>query len=115
MFDELAGQFYLAWHANYNDSTIVTTTNDMERIIAEIDKDDFGTPLTAEQKSAARKADLAPRVTWSDEKVAEVSVVLFSKWGGLYRITRRISRAYPHVVEKTEIEEVVNYDCGVMF
>lgn len=115
VFDKLAGQFYLAWHANYNDSTIVTTTNEMERIIAEIDKDDFGTPLTAEQKTAARKADLAPLVEWSDDKVAEVSIVLFSKWGGLYRITRRVARTYPHAVEKTEIEKLVQYNCGMMF
>lgn len=115
VFDVMAGQFYLSWHENYRDHTIVTTSKDIRRIIAELDKDDFIVPLTSEQKRSMLKADLAPRVTWSDEKVAEVSAVIFSKWGGLFRITRRVSRAYPHVAEEKDIEEVVEYICGKIF
>jgi hypothetical protein len=115
VFEELAGQFYLAWHNNYNDTEIVTTRDDMERIIKAIDKDNFGTPLTDEQKKKARESNLTPSVCWLDEDVAEVSVVCFSKWVGLYRVTRQVERDYPHIVKGRDMQRLVRYNCGVRF
>ena len=114
-FDILAGQFYLSWHANYNDSMIITTAVDLENLIKKRDKDDFGQPFTAEQKAAARKIDLTPRVVFRDDKTAEVSIVIFSKWGGFRRVTRSIARTYPHFFKNIKVEKLVAYDCGVMF
>ena len=115
VFDILAGQFYLYWHANYNDSVIITTADDLEHLFKEIDKDDFGQPLTDEQKTAARKVDLTPRVVFRSDKIAEVSIVIFSKWGGLDRVTRSVARTYPHVFKNIKVEKLVSYDCGMMF
>lgn len=115
VFDILAGQFYLYWHANYNDSMIITTADDLEHLFKEIDKDDFGQPLTDEQKNAARKVDLTPRVVFPSDKTAEVSIVIFSKWGGLDRVTRSVTRTYPHIFKNIKVEKLVSYDCGVMF
>lgn len=115
VFDILAGQFYLYWHSNYKDSMIITTADDLENLIKEIDKNDFGSPLTDEQKTAARKVALTPRVVFRDDKIAEVSIVIFSKWGGLKRITRNVTRTYPHIFKNIKVEKLVAYDCGVLF
>ena len=44
---------------------IITTAEDLERIIKEIE-DDFFNPLTHEQKTAARKVDFTPRLDDAD-------------------------------------------------
>ncbi len=118
VFDWLAGQFYLSWHSKYNDTAIIVTREDVERIIAMLDgAESEGLPFTMEQKAAARKADVSPRVTWVNDQVAEVSVVIFTKWGGFLRDTKRVSRSYPHkrVMGGSEGEMLVEYDCRMMY
>ena len=118
VFEELAGQFYLSWHSKYNDTAIVVTRADVERIIAMLDgAESEGFSFTMEQKAAARKIDVSPRVTWVDDQVAEVSVVLFSKWIGFYRSTKQVSRSHPHkrVMGGSGGEILVEYDCRIMY
>ncbi len=115
VFKTLAGQFYLSWHANYNDTQIVLSQDDVEKIIGEINAGDFGAPLDAAQQKAARALDVAPRAEFWDEESAQISVVTFSKWGGFTRVTQKIRRLFPHVVLEEHKEPLVEYDCGVMF
>jgi hypothetical protein len=115
VFEMLAGQFYLSWHANYNDIMIVTTKKDLVRIFKKIDAADFGRRLTKKDKDIALKCDLTPRVFRLDNDTAEVSVVMFSKWRGLYRITKQVSITYPHVFTGFSCEQLMTYNCGVMF
>jgi hypothetical protein len=106
------GQFYLVWHANYNDITVVCSHEAVERVIEAAN--DFGTPLTSAQEREAMSLDLEPRVDFEEDTV-RVRVVTFSKWGGFIENVFTISRDFPHRLLDYEGEELVPYDCGVMF
>jgi len=108
VFKALAGQFYLAWHANYNDTKIVTSRNEVEAIIADID-------LSSDRKEQVRCLDVTPSIKYLDQDTASVSVVLFSNWRGFFRVTEKISRVYPHRFLDTEIQDLVYYNCGLVF
>jgi len=115
VFKTLAGQFYLSWHANYNDTQIVLSQEDVEKIIQEINAEDFGAPLDEAQQKVARALDVAPSAEFWDEESAQISVVTFSKWGGFIRVTQKIRRIFPHVVLEERREPLVEYHCGLMF
>jgi len=114
-FAMLANQFYLSWHANYNDWQVLCGQDDVEAIIQSLDsKDAFGIPMTAIQKRQARAIeDPQPSVELTDE-TAIVKILVFTKWGGFYRRTFTIHRA-DHVIVDEQDEALVEYDCGIMF
>jgi hypothetical protein len=58
--------------------------------------------------------NIVPVVILQDD-VAIVEVVTFTKWGGFYRYTYTISRDLPHTILDLKQENLVPYDCGVMF
>jgi hypothetical protein len=114
-FATLANQFYLDWHANYNDWQVLCGRDDVEAIIQTLDSEDaFGIPMTAAQKRQARAIDHPqPSVEWNDE-TAVVDMLVFTKWGGFYRRTVTIRRADHSIVDEQD-EPLVEYDCGIMF
>ena len=110
----MARQFYLNWHANYNDAEIVCDREAADAIIEGINSGDFGYKLDAKQKAQARAmTNIEPAVTLTGDS-AIVEVVIFTKWGGFFRQTYTISRSFPHTFEVKE-ENLVEYDCGIMF
>jgi len=114
VMDMLARQFYLNWHANYNDAEIVCDREAADAIIEGINSGDFGYKLDAKQKAQARAmTNIEPAVTLTGDS-AIVEVVTFTKWGGFFRQTYTISRSFPHTFEVKE-ENLVEYDCGIMF
>jgi len=114
VMDMLARQFYLNWHANYNDAEIVCDREAADAIIEGINSGDFGYKLDAKQKAQARAmTNIEPAVTLTGDS-AIVEVVTFTKWGGFFRQTYTISRSFPHTIEMEE-ENLVEYDCGIMF
>ncbi len=114
-FAATARQFYLDWHANYNDWRVVCGTDGVEEIIRELGGEDpLGKPMTAEQQEAARTiSDPLPSVTMTDD-TATVSMLVFTKWGGFYRRVLTIDRAN-HAIRDQRDEPLVEYDCGVAF
>jgi hypothetical protein len=107
-------QFYLNWHANYNDAEIVCNQEAADVIVEGINAGDFGMKMDAKQKAQARAmTNIEPAVTLTGDS-AIVEVVIFTKWGGFFRQTYTISRAFPHKMEMKE-ENLVEYDCGIMF
>ncbi len=114
VMDMLANQFYLVWHAYYNDTEIVCDREAADVIIEGINSGDFGYKLDAKQKAQARAmTNIEPLVKLTDDS-AIVEVVTFTKWGGFFRQTYTISRVFPHTVDVKE-ENLVEYDCGIMF
>jgi hypothetical protein len=110
----MARQFYLVWHANYNDAEIVCDQEAADAIVDEINAGDFGTEMDAKQKAQVRAmTNIEPAVTLTQDS-AIVEVVIFTKWGGFFRQTYTISRSFPHTIEMEE-ENLVEYDCGIMF
>lgn len=115
MFSMKAEQFYLYWHAGYNDHDFVCSPEAVKVIIASQAKGDFGIPMTIGEKLRALSIDsIEPVVTLTDETV-EVQVTTFTLWGGFYRQTYTIQRSFPHTILEQEEELLVPYDCGIMF
>jgi hypothetical protein len=114
VMDIMAGQFYLVWHANYNDTEIVCNAEAAAAIVDRINSQDFGMKMDFEQQAQVRAMkNIEPLVKLTEDSTI-VEVVVFSKWGGFFKRTDTISRSFPHATEVKE-ENLVPYDCGVMF
>lgn len=110
-----AEQFYLDWHANYNDMEIVCSHDALEGIVKALGKTDFGMPITLVEKTRALAlSDIEPVVTLNTETVT-VQMVTFTKWGGFYRLTMTIDRSFPHFIVNVQQEQIAAYNCGVAF
>lgn len=119
-FEEVAlsimdDQFYLFWHAAYNDTVIVCDQAAVEDIIKEVNGGDFGYGFDASQQTEARSIqDVEPMVKLTED-TAIVEVVTFTSWGGFFRQTYTISRSFPHRILDMQEKNLVPYDCGVAF
>lgn len=108
-------QFYRYWHAGYNDQRILCGSADIEQIIRENETSDFGMKMDLAQKIKARAISQPdPQVTITANRVT-VNLVMFTNWGGFYRRTYTINRAFPHSILDVQNETLVEYDCGIMF
>jgi hypothetical protein len=105
-------QFYLGWHANYSDTTVLCSREAVERVIEQAN--DFGSQVTSEQEQRALELDIEPSVEFGRETV-QVRIVTFTKWGGFFEEIFVISRDSPHRILEHTTEELVPYNCGVMF
>jgi len=105
-------QFYLWWHANYNDSQLVCDASDLERITEEIaaweiiDPPDFPRSLY--------KADLAPAVLIAEGSV-KIRYLAFTKWGGLIEFYCEVDPEQPQQLWNQQTKPLFEYDCGIMF
>ncbi len=113
MLDVLGPQFYLFWHANYNDYQIICDTAAARSIGSSLG--DFGQPMSPLSRlRTLLLRDVAPTVS-TGEQTVEVRLVVFTKWGGFLRWTFTIDRNFPHRILDVKEETLVPYDCGVMF
>jgi len=110
----MGSQFYLSWHANYNDSEIVCEKAGVSDILASLNGD-FGYRIsfTARVRAALLK-DVGPSVIFSGQDVV-VRLVTFTRWGGFYQETYTLNRSMPHTIQDVQEKNLVPYDCGVMF
>ena len=115
VLNTMASQFYLDWHALYNDTEIVCNSDEVDSILADISAGSFGNPLDIPGQVKARAMNNIEPVVQLTGDNAIVELILFTKWGGFYRQTYTISRSFPHKVIDTKSETIVPYDCGVMF
>lgn len=113
-FRRLAGQFYLYWHANYNDLRILTTPSEIEALISEANGEDFGARFTDAQVAAMRAVDPQPIVEIAGDR-ASVTYCIFTKWGGLVRLKESFRRTAPHLLVGQDILDEVKYDCGTSY
>ena len=107
----MGGQFYLFWHALYNDTTIVCTQAALEALLAEWN--DRRYPIPSHVLEQARGFDSLPRWKWGS--TGSCRVVQFTKWGGLRRRTYHLRRAFPHEFLDVRGQTLVAFDCGVTF
>lgn len=108
----MGGQFYLFWHANYNDLQILAGRAALEQRVS--GRTMFDQVLPQEVQEQARLLDATPTVEIGDATV-QVSVLTFTHWGGFFRATYEIEREFPHRTVDVVEEELVYYDCGVAF
>jgi hypothetical protein len=115
VLDIMANQFYLFWHANYNDRQIVCNRRQVNDIVEQVSSGDFGNAMDLPAQTQARAMrDVEPAVRLTGD-IAIVEVITFTKWGGFYRETYTISREVPHRIMDIKQENLVPYDCGIAF
>jgi hypothetical protein len=111
----MAAQFYLVWHANYNDLQIVCDKAAVGAILDGIDEGQIGLPMPLTDRArVAALANLEPVVELGEQAVT-VRVVTFSRWAGFYADTFSLNRDLPHEIQLTGHELLVPYDCGIMY
>jgi hypothetical protein len=113
--DIMADQFYLYWHANYNDDEIVCDRREVDEIITRVNAGDFGAEMNVVQQARARAMKNIEPVVRLGENSATVQFTTFTKWGGFYRETYTIDRSFPHTIRDLQQQNLVRYDCGVAF
>ena len=107
-------QFYLFWHADYNDSQIVCDKANVTGIVGSLNGD-FGYRISlASWVRAFLLKDIDPSVNLSKQTV-EVQLVTFTLWGGFFLETYTVSCSMPHTIQDTQEKNLVPYECGVMF
>jgi hypothetical protein len=111
----MANQFYLFWHANYNDTRLICNSRQVNEIVAQVSSGDFGVAMDLPSQAKARMLRNIEPVVRLTGDVAVVEVITFSNWGGFYRYTYTISRGVPHTIVDLKQENLVPYDCGIMF
>lgn len=109
-------QFYLWWHSNYNDKQIVFTKEKLARILDPL-------PYASDSlKDKVSSLYLEPIVTRKDS-VVDVSLPVFSHWGGLVRRHYTISKSEPHHITNmpfytSDVDKrdyLLDYDCKRRF
>jgi len=110
----MGNQFYLYWHADYNDSQVVCEKSDVRRIVSGLNGD-FGYRISlAAWVRAFLLNDVGPSVNIGEQTV-EVRLVTFTLWGGFFQETYTLSRVMPHTIQDVQKKNLVPYECGVMF
>ena len=112
VLDVMGAQFYLHWHAGYNDFRVICDDDMLATLLGS--DTGFGSPIPDDVQQQARLLDVTPSVKL-DEDAAHVEFTGFTKWGGFYRVTVAIDRSYPREIYDGSSENMVEYDCGVMF
>lgn len=115
VLDIMADQFYLYWHANYNDTEIICNRQQIYDVVAQVSSGDFGNLMEPDQQAKARTLkNIMPAVRLAGD-TAVVEIVTFTKWGGFFRMTYTISREVPHKILNIKQENILPYDCGILF
>lgn len=100
----MGSQFYLDWHAAYNDDRIICDRAKLEEL--HLMDEDVGVQ--------AQDLDFQPSVAFREDCVL-VRVVVFTNWGGFLQRSYTIHRDFPHRILEEETETLVPYDCGLHF
>ncbi|MEW6187830.1 MAG: hypothetical protein AB1585_19045 [Thermodesulfobacteriota bacterium] len=114
VLQKLGEQFYLFWHACYNDTVILTSSADLEEQIDYIMEGRFGASLSPEQITAMRHIPLKPEVEINTFST-DMTLTTFSNWGGLERARTTYRKKTPHLQEGTKILYRVKYNCEIVF
>lgn len=110
----MGNQFYLDWHASYNDTRLVCSRQDAIEIARSLD-DGFGRPMSPLSRLRIRfLSGLEPAVEIGEQTV-QVRLVTFSRWGGFSRLTISIERTFPHTILDVQEDILIPYDCGIRF
>lgn len=106
--------FYLDWHANIKDATFIATNEALDELVTQLSKTSFGYPLDKDQAEKVRAIGTTPKVSIDDETVT-MRVVWFTKWGGFFETEYVLSRTFPYTILITNMDNLLDYNCGVMY
>ena len=119
LFDIMRHQIYLFGHSEYGEMEVITSKARLDVLAEEInnDRDDFyswGIPFSDGEKKSIRQIDPVPRVIITEEEVT-VRMIYFSRWGGFYEVVETITPNMPHTITNIDVNNILKYDCGIMF
>ncbi len=115
LLNEMGRQFYLDWHANYNDTTLIATENALDQILTQLLNSDFGYPIDDQQKEEIKNlVHPAPEVVIGTDFVT-LRVVTFTKWGGFFEVHYELNKDFPHTIQEIESRNLFDYNCGILF
>ena len=114
LLQTMGDQFYLYWHSGIDDVEILASKDRLNTLVADLSETDFGEPLSAAQRRQALRIDPAPRVEISDVEV-RVWVTWFTRWGGFYETFYTITRTAPHGILTEDTQQLIEYECQVVF
>lgn len=111
----LGDQFYLSWHANYNDKKIFCDFSDVEAVDQEIKS--FNMPnieLPQDVIARAKTIDYTPAVVIGNKTIT-LRLVTFSKWGGFTENIYVIDKSHPDQLLSDKHNLLVEYHIPVVF
>ncbi len=114
VLEHLAAQFYLYWHAFYNDTRILVSCEDIEALIKKSGKQHSDICFTEDDIRALRQIDPTP-IAQIGENTADVTYCVFSKWGGLKKIKQTTGLTPPYDPNEGVLVEAVEYNCGMLY
>jgi hypothetical protein len=113
----LGDQFKLEWHGMYNDYKFMCDYSDMKYVYDSMSIFDYGEEkflLPADVEFNAQFIDYTPRVSVNAENVL-IRLVMFTKWGGFNELYYTVGRDDPMDVQDSQINSILEYDCGIAF
>jgi hypothetical protein len=118
VFNVAAHQFYLFWHALYNDLCFIFGRDQLEDVLrileeARSSKENYRMQNDPDRRFDESDIQLNPRVKLGGNDSARVTTVTFTAWGGLSY--RHSYLRWPNIIEKVEEELIAEYDCGLRF
>jgi len=115
LLNEMGRQFYLDWHANYNDTTLIATEDALDQILTQLSNSDFGYPIDDQQKEEIKNlVHPAPEIVIGTDFVT-LRVVYFTKWGGFFEVHYELNKDFPHTIQEIESRNLFDYNCGILF
>lgn len=108
----LGDQFYLVWHANYNDTRILCDISDVAIIRGELEGLNTQFPQTVEDQ--IDEIEFEPAVIIQEETVT-VRFVSFTKWGGFFENVYVMDINNPMKLLDVKFNPLIQYDCGFLF
>lgn len=108
----LASQFYLFWHAGFDDTQFVLCNEKLDQILNR--GTDRGIAFTQSQINNALAIDIIPSVRIEEDRVI-VRTITFSNWVGFSEVIYTISKNFPHEIISVTPEVLVSYDCGWIY
>jgi hypothetical protein len=109
---ELGDQFYLSWHALYNDFIILCDSGDLASVERELKA--YGLTFPQSDWEKAQTIDFQPAVSINGDAVT-IRLSIFSKWGGFWEELDVVDKNNPSQMLDFHQNVLVPYDCGINF
>ena len=108
----LGDQFYLSWHALYNDFVVLCELRDAEPIAERLRGAQPG--LSDEEVEQVKSINYEPTTAINGDAVT-VRMVVFSNWGGFWENLYVMDRQNPYHLLDMKQNVFMPYDCGTAF
>lgn len=108
----LGDQFYLWWHALYNDAKVLCDSSDISYV--EEDMALFSLEFPQDIKDRIEQIDFSPIVLMNETTVT-VRFVTFTKWGGFFENVYVMDKENPLQLQDVQFNPLIPYDCGINF